>query len=112
MSEQSGEGPKIFVDEGWKERVEAEKHAAAAKQAEQKPHAPTEQSPVAESSGGNPASSLPEQSSAHPEVAPPPASLSFLITTLATQAMRCLGQMANPITGKGDTHLPGGKALH
>jgi hypothetical protein len=35
----------------------------------------------------------------------PPASLSFLITTLGMQAMLSLGQMPNPATGKTEVHL-------
>ena len=36
----------------------------------------------------------------------PPATLSFLITTLATQAMVSLGQVPNPFSGKTEMRLP------
>jgi hypothetical protein len=36
----------------------------------------------------------------------PPATLSFLITTLATQAMVSLGQVPNPFSGKFEIRLP------
>ena len=36
----------------------------------------------------------------------PPATLSFLITTLATQAMVSLGEVPNPFSGKAEIRLP------
>ncbi len=109
MSSESGEGPKIFIDEGWKERVEAEKHAAAAKQAEEKTTAAPPQQPSPAQPTATPASEAPEKSTARPGAQPPAASLSFLITTLATQAMMCLGQLPNPATGQAETRLPEAK---
>ncbi len=35
----------------------------------------------------------------------PPASFEMLLTTLAAEAMVCLGQVANPITGKAEVNL-------
>jgi hypothetical protein len=108
MSDEPSEGPKIFVDEGWKERVEAEKQAAAAKQAEQKTATTT--SPEPASTGSQPSASSGESAArSRPNIPPPPASLEFLITTLATQAMVALGQVLNPATGKPDVRLPEAK---
>src|SRR5215471_7832757 len=78
------EKPKIIIDEDWKSQVQAEKEAAKAAEA---------QTP---SSG---------TAAAKPETQPadrplPPASLTFLCTTLATEAMIALGQIPNPITSK------------
>ncbi|HEX3998471.1 MAG TPA: DUF1844 domain-containing protein [Pirellulales bacterium] len=120
MNEQTGESPKIIVDEGWKERVEAEKQAAAAKQAEQHKStstpAPSTATLVqsaaapAQSASGSASSAAPPASAAagptsRAPIPPPPATLEFLITTLATQAMMALGQMVNPLTGKADVRL-------
>jgi hypothetical protein len=83
------EKPKIIIDEDWKAQVQAEKEAAKA--GESQP--PT-----------------PATAAAKPEAAPtdhplPPASLTFLLTTVATEAMIALGQVPNPITGKVDLRL-------
>lgn len=90
MSSDQGEKPKIFVDEDWKSQVEAEKKAAEEfkKATEAKP---------ASASGG-------ESSADSPPL--PPATLSFLVTTLATQAMVSLGQVPNPFSGKVEVRLP------
>ena len=106
MTDESSESPKIIVDEDWKGRVEAEKHAAEQKKAAAPPVATAtvpDQSPKAA-----PASTSAEPA-ARPNIPPPPATLEFLITTLATQAMMALGQMANPISGKADVRLPEAK---
>ena len=79
MSE-SAEKPKIIVDEDWKAQVQAEKEAAQAPGS------------AAGSTSGSPESP--------PEHDMPAASLAFLCTTIATQAMIALGQVPNPITGK------------
>src|SRR5262245_43701943 len=76
------DNPKIIVDEDWKSQVQAEKEAAK-----------TSPQPAAAASG------VPS-ATAPPDVDLPPASLTFLCTTLATQAMIALGQVPNPITGK------------
>jgi hypothetical protein len=76
----SSEHPKIIVDEDWKAQVQAEKDAANAPGAAAGPAASS-------------AESLPDREM-------PPASLTFLCTTIATQAMISLGQVPNPITGK------------
>jgi hypothetical protein len=112
MTDQPSESPKIFVDEDWKGRVEAEKQAAAEKlAAEQKTAAPA---PVQATAGSDqPAKASGAAASAEPPARPsiplPPATLEFLITTLATQAMVALGQMVNPLSGKADVRLPEAK---
>jgi len=75
----SSEKPKIIVDEDWKAQVQAEKDAAKA--------------PTAAAGPVRSAESPPDQEM-------PPATLTFLCTTIATQAMIALGQVPNPITGK------------
>ena len=72
----SGESKKIVVDEDWKSRVEAEKEAFRRMQEEEKGEAKSEST----------LRSL------------PPASFSFLVTTLANQAMVSLGLVPNPLT--------------
>ena len=106
MTDEPSESPKIIVDEDWKGRVEAEKHAAEQKKAAAPsagaaavPDQPAK--PAAASSAAGPA--------ARPNLPPPPATLEFLVTTLATQAMMALGQMVNPISGKADLRLPEAK---
>jgi hypothetical protein len=71
MPEEQESKPKIIVDDDWKEKVQAEKEAMQ-KQAEQK-----------------------RRQAAGPE-SPPPASFPILVTSLATQALAELGQIADP----------------
>ena len=56
-----------------------------------------------------PATSSSAEPAARPNIPPPPATLEFLITTLATQAMMSLGQIGNPVSGKADVRLPEAK---
>ncbi len=90
MSAEQGEKPQLFVDEDWKSQVEAEKKAADA-------HRKTQSPEGAAASAGTVGDS---------DAQLPPATLSFLITTLATQAMVSLGQVPNPFSGKVETRLP------
>ena len=76
---------KLFVDEGWKSKVETER--AAAEQA-----GPVQAEPAS------------ERARAWPE-----ASLPLLVTTLATQAMSALGFVPHPVTGKTAVDLPQAK---
>jgi hypothetical protein len=92
MSAEQGEKPQIFVDEDWKSQVEAEKKAAE----EFKKATDPEAKPASASGGESRAESPPL----------PPATLSFLVTTLATQAMVSLGQVPNPFSGKVEVRLP------
>jgi hypothetical protein len=82
MSEE--DKPKIIVDEDWKSQVEQEKEALQQEQSQQASDAAAETQDV--------------------EI--PPATLPVLITTLATQAMICLGQIPHPSTGQAMTDIP------
>jgi hypothetical protein len=106
MTDEPSESPKIVVDEDWKGRVEAEKHAAEQKNAAA---SPAQITPGADQPAKPPAANSPAEPAARPSIPPPPATLEFLITTLATQAMMSLGQMVNPISGKADLRLPEAK---
>ena len=106
MTDESTDSPKIIVNEDWKGRVEAEKHAAEQKKAA----ASVNQNAAGpEQSAKAPAASSSAEPAARPNIPPPPATLEFLITTLATQAMMSLGQVPNPISGKADVRLPEAK---
>jgi Domain of unknown function (DUF1844) len=80
------EKPKIIVDEDWKAQVQAEKEAATA---------PGSGATDPVTAGGSSAAA-----ESTPDHEMPAASLMFLCTTIATQAMIALGQVPNPITGK------------
>jgi hypothetical protein len=69
---------KIIVDEDWKNRVQAEKEAAAHKEQEPAPQSP------------------------HPL---PPADLTFLASTLYLQAMVSLGLLPHPMSEKPQVQL-------
>ncbi len=95
----SNEEPKIIVDEGWKEKAQAEKEALTKEQT-------LETAPAAPSTA-----SKAQQPAASTEPPPargplPPANFTTLVTTLATQAMVSLGQISNPMTGQAETDLP------
>ena len=110
MENESKPEAKLFVDEDWKSRVEAEKLAAAQKAESPKPDIAAEATPVADVEvATKPASATDSPDKAPRESLLPPATFSFLITTLATQAMVSLGQAPNPFTGKSDVHLPEAK---
>lgn len=79
---------KIIVDEDWKAQVQAEKEAAT--------QAPPADQPAAEAAADQPGADEPM----------PPASLSYLIMSLSTQAWFALGQIPDPRTGKAEVHLP------
>jgi hypothetical protein len=69
--------PKIIIDEDWKSQVQAEKQRLA-----EEPQQPPPR-----------------------EHEMPPATFPVLISTIATQAMVCLGQLPNPMSGKAELHL-------
>jgi hypothetical protein len=109
------EEKKIYVDEDWKDRVQAEKEEAKAKaQAAQADDQPPDQPPdqpaeQPEDAGGEPAEG------ARPEAPPkeikwPEPSLQLLATSLASQAMVTLGVLPHPITKKHEADL--GQAKH
>jgi hypothetical protein len=92
--------PKIIVDEDWKSQVETEREAARQRAA----NGAASPEPLAPGSAGGPQRPGPSATEP-PDVPLPPPSLTFLFTTLATQAMIALGQVPNPITGKVDARL-------
>ncbi len=93
MSRPGESEPKIIVDEDWKSRVEAEKLAAASMSKSAEPQATEPAAAGATGDVGRPREM-------------PPATLSFLITTLATQAMVAMGDVTIPISGKTEVRLP------
>jgi len=85
--------PKIIIDEDWKAQIDAEKEALRQKEAaEQAERGGQGEQPGAPGAG--------EQAGPMP-----PASLTFLATTLATQAMVAMGLLPNPLTGKAEVRL-------
>jgi hypothetical protein len=97
----SDEDKKIIIDEDWKAKVQQEKEQA--KQGQDA--SPPTSSPAASNSastdpgGQRPAAS--EGDSRDTDVADlPPASLEWLVTSLATQALVALGQVPDPMDGK------------
>lgn len=86
MTEQTGgeDKPKIIIDEDWKTQVEAEKEAFRKMQQEDAARA------AGESAARGPF---------------PPASLTFLASTLATQAMVAMGLVPNPLANKTERRL-------
>ena len=96
MSTEHQDNPQIFVDEDWKSRVEAEKKAAAGASA-------TESTATA-AAGGEQTGGERARAESPPPL--PPATFSFLVTTLATQAMVSLGEVPNPFSGKIEVRLP------
>lgn len=83
MAESPSENKKIVVDEDWKKQIETEKEALRRMRQEQEGEAKSE-----------------SQKSFLP-----PASFSFLVTTLANQAMVSLGLLPNPLTHKTEHRL-------
>jgi hypothetical protein len=104
---ESSAGPKIIVDDDWKSRVQAEKEAARRSSDEVSagggpgggPSSGSGQPPGEE--GTRPAAGPSRDaaaggaSSAKP-VKPPPASFALLVSTLATEALAAMGQLAGP----------------
>ena len=99
------EKSKIFVDENWKSQVQAEKEAAKSGGATPASASSTSADTAAPgSTGGSPGDSATPVKEI-PDQELPPASLFFLCTTIATQAMIALGEVPNPITGKTEVRL-------
>ena len=78
MSEE--EEPKLIIDEDWKTQVEREKEELRQKENEEESSEPS-------------ASDAPQDGEPGELPPPPPATFSFLVTTLASQAMAALGQI-------------------
>lgn len=91
MSQENEPGTekKIIVDEDWKSQVQAERDRGTTEPPKPEPDKP---SPKAA------------------QYQLPPASLSFLISTIATQALIALGQVPNPVTDKAEPDV--GQAKH
>ncbi len=94
MSNESQEEPKLIIDEDWKSQVEREKEELK-RQAEQGKSGESEsiESESTKPKSAASAAEAVEATGTSDEIPPPPASFSFLLTTLATQAMAALGQM-------------------
>ena len=84
----SDDGPKIFIDEGWKAQVQREKEEAAKKLA------------AAEPAAGEPAQAAETSEEPMLEYDPEQPSFSSLVGSLATQAMFALGLIADHETGQ------------
>ena len=88
--EEKNEDPKIFVDEDWKQKAEAEKKALEeelASQAEESAEAPAEGAP------------------AEGEYDLPPASFPSLLQEFSTRALVSLGMIQNPFSGEAQVDL-------
>ena len=83
MSDDAGE-KKIIIDEDWKSQVEAEKE-----QLQNQPESPEGDDALGREM--------------------PPATFGMLLSTLATEAMVCLGQIPHPATGQPAANLPTAK---
>lgn len=84
MSEEETSKPKIIVDDDWKSRAQAEKEQLQQQaEAKQKP-TPAESAQIEPS---------PPRSEPAADPPLPPASFSFLVTSLATQALASMGQV-------------------
>ncbi len=81
MSDKPTEEPKLIIDEDWKTQVQRERDALKHKEAQE-----AQATPPTDSQADSVAS--PEKLGP-----PPPATLTLLVTTLATQAMAALGLM-------------------
>ncbi|MEM7477138.1 MAG: DUF1844 domain-containing protein [Planctomycetota bacterium] len=104
------EEPKIIIDEGWKAQVEREREELKAQKATgeesgNESEAATEasdaaaQAPPTDVDSGPNKSDAPETSSTEEDMDAgplPEASFSFLVTSLATQAVMAMGQMPGP----------------
>jgi hypothetical protein len=91
--EDAGQKPKLIIDEDWKSQVQAEKEALEREKrgSEQR----GSEQPAASQTADQAASPGAERSArAHGPL--PPATLAVLFTTLATQTLAALGQLAEP----------------
>ena len=84
----SEDGPKIFIDEGWKAQVQREKEEAAKKAVVPEPVAEAAPQPMETPDDGG------------LDYDPEQASFSALVGSLATQAMFALGLIADPDSGQ------------
>ena len=84
--------PEKKIDMGWKDQVAKEKEQAARRE------------------GGAGAAERPTEPGEEPPQ-PPEANFAFFITSLGMQAAVCLGEIADPMTGKPTENLPHAKYL-
>ncbi len=89
MSDETPSEKKIIIDEDWKSQVEAEREAARLAEEAAKAEKPAEPKKPAET-----------QASAGARGPLPPASLSFLVSTLYLQGAMSLGLLPNPVAKK------------
>lgn len=89
MAQENSEEPKLIIDEDWKTQVQREKEELKRKQEA----SGGESTPEAGRDSGSAADAAASQGHSENLPPPPPASLSFLVTSLATQAMAALGQL-------------------
>jgi uncharacterized protein DUF1844 len=106
--ETGGEKPRIIIDEDWKSQVQAEKEALA-KQKQPPPAEPSAApaSPVSDQAGEQqaPQKHDSQQHAPHQHGQLPPATLTALVTMLATQALALMGQFPLPGSDKPEVHL-------
>ena len=103
------EEKKIYVDEDWKEQVQAEKEEAQKKaEAAKAEGQPAEAEGQAAEPGSEPGEG--PETEAPKNVKWPEPSLQLLATSLASQAMVTLGVLPHPITKKHEADL--GQAKH
>ena len=100
MSEEETSKPEIIIDDDWKSRAQAEKE-----QLQQEAEAKRKQQPTATAPDQSSTSSTEPESDAQL----PPASFSFLVTSLATQALAAMGQIPGP---DGNAAIQLGHAKH
>ncbi len=94
MNDHSDDNPKIIVDTDWKAQVEAEKEELRRREQE------------AASATATANGKRPEASPGRDDGPMPPATFSMLVSSLATQAMIALGQIADPLENKAVIRLP------
>ena len=96
--------PRIIVDEDWKSQVEREK-SELKNQADASAAGSGES--TSESQPANTAAGSADSESANEEAMQlPPVSFSVLLSTLATQAMGCMGILPDPATGVPNVNRP------
>lgn len=105
MPEDSNEPqPKIIVDEDWKTQAQSEKERLAREQA-------AADASASASRPAEPVAPAPPGAAEQPPLQLPEASLTALVSMLATQVMVALGYVPHPVTGQPQRNLPEAKYL-
>jgi len=91
--------PRIIVDEGWKERVEAEKEALRRKEEGEAKAPESPEDPIQSPTTAEPATRGASEDYASPQQLPP-ATFVSLIETLSMQAMASLSEASQPADSK------------